>query len=152
MLKCPACGRAGGPFRLRHQIQADSQTLRSWSCPCGNVYHASAGAERAASPQAPYTGFVTEWNGRSHPVRLLHMSKHETIWSVGPWTIRVAGPPSGPGTRFVALLGNDEVPLAEWKLEPGWGPAEVSRRIKARPMPDGVEADLMARVIVRLLA
>jgi hypothetical protein len=151
MLKCPACGRSGGPFRLRHQIQADSQLLRSWSCPCGNVFHASGGAERLAGLQAPYTGFMAEWNGRSLPVRLEHINKHETLWNFGSWTIKVAGPPNGPGTRFVSLLDADEAILAEWRLEPGWGPAEVTRRLRVRPVPEGVEPELMARVIVRLL-
>jgi hypothetical protein len=64
----------------------------------------------------------------------------------------VAGPPSGPGTRFVSLLDTDEETLAEWKLEPGWGPQEVLRRTKARAMPEGMDADLLARVIVRILA
>ncbi len=117
MLKCPACGRSGGPFRLRHQIQADSQVLRSWSCPCGNVFNATGGAERVAGAQPPYSGFVAEWNGRSQPVQLQQISKHESVWAVGSWTVRVSGPPSGPGTRFVALLGAGEDPVAEWKLE-----------------------------------
>ena len=150
MLKCPACGRSGGPFRLRHQIQADSQVLRSWSCPCGNVFNATGGAERVAGAQPPYSGFVAEWNGRSQPVQLQQISKHESVWAVGAWTVRVSGPPSGPGTRFVALLGAGEDPVAEWKLEPGWGPGEVSRRVK-RGLPDGLEAELLARVLVRLM-
>lgn len=152
MLKCPTCGRSGGPFRLGHQIQADSQILRSWSCPCGSQFHASAGAERSASSQPPYTGFVMEWNGRTQPIRLQHIGKHETNWSVGRWVLRVAGPPSGPGTRFVSLLSEDEEPLAEWKLEPGWGPQEVLRRTKARAIPSDVDMDLLVRVIVRVLA
>lgn len=150
MLKCPACGRSGGPFRLRHQIQADSQVLRSWSCPCGNVFNATGGAERVAGAQPPYSGFVAEWNGRSQPVQLQQISKHESVWAVGSWTVRVSGPPSGPGTRFVALLGAGEDPVAEWKLEPGWGPGEVSRRVK-RGLPAGLEAELLARVLVRLM-
>lgn len=152
MLKCPACGRSGGPFRLRYQIQADNQVLRSWSCPCGHVFHATGGAERLAGLQQPYTGFVADWNGHSLPVRLLQMTKHETLWNFGPWSLKVVGPPSGPGTRFVSLLGEDEKQVAEWRLEPGWGPTEVVRRIKSRPVPEGVEPELMARVIVRLLA
>lgn len=153
MLKCPTCGRAGGPFRLRHQVQADGQILRSWSCPCGQSFNATGGAERLAGTQAPYTGFVIEWNGRSLPVRLQQMNKHETVWSLGTWNIRVVGPPSGPGTRFVSLFPvGSEVPSTEWRLEPGWGPAEVTRRIRARTVPDGVDPELMARVIVRLLA
>jgi hypothetical protein len=152
MLKCPACGRPGGPFRLRHQIQADSQVLRSWSCPCGHVFHATGGAERAASMQSPYTGFVAEWNGRSQPVRLQQISKHESVWAVGPWTMHITGPSNGPGARLVSLVGSGEQALGEWKFEPGWGPAEVTRRLKARTLPDGVEAELLARVIVRVLA
>ncbi|MDF2630318.1 MAG: hypothetical protein K0R39_4149 [Symbiobacteriaceae bacterium] len=152
MLKCPTCGRSGGPFRLGQQIQADNQVLRGWSCPCGSHFHAAAGAERTVSSQAPYTGFVTEWNGKTQPVRLQSIGKHETVWSLGNWSLRVAGPPSGPGTRFVSLLDTDEETLAEWKLEPGWGPQEVLRRTKARAMPEGMDADLLARVIVRILA
>ncbi|HWI51567.1 MAG TPA: hypothetical protein VNT01_05420 [Symbiobacteriaceae bacterium] len=95
---------------------------------------------------------MAEWNGSTQPVRLQHMGKHETTWSLGRWLLRVAGPPSGPGTRFVTLLGDNEEPLAEWKLEPGWGPQEVLRRAKARAMPPEMDTELLARVIVRVLA
>jgi hypothetical protein len=153
MLKCPICGRSGGPFRLGHQIQADNQVLRSWSCPCGSLFHAAAGAERAASAQPPYTGFVAEWNGKTQPVRLQHITKHETLWGLGSLNLRVVGPPNGPGTRFVSLLGADpEDPLAEWKLEPGWGPTEVIRRTRARAVPPDLDMELLARIIVRVLA
>lgn len=151
MLKCPACGRGGGPFRLRHQVHADNQVIRSWACPCGATFHAAGGAERVAGTQPPYGGFMLEWNGRSHAVRLQQISKHDTLWSLGAWSVRVTGPPSGPGTRLVALLDQSEEPLAEWRLEPGWGPAEVTRRIRLRPAPEGVDPELVARVIVRLL-
>ncbi|HYG57891.1 MAG TPA: hypothetical protein VD902_07475 [Symbiobacteriaceae bacterium] len=151
MLKCPACGRAGGPFRLGSQIHADSQVIRAWACPCGHTFYACGGAERAASAQPPYNGFTLEWNGRSQSVRLQHISKHESLWKLATWSIRIEGPSSGPGTRVVSLLGVTDEPEAEWRLEPGWGPAEVGRRIRLRPVPDGVDPDLLARVIVRLL-
>jgi hypothetical protein len=151
VLKCPGCERAGGPFRLRHQIQADSQTIRAWGCPCGHTFYAVAGAERPTGAQGTYTGFTLEWNGRSQSVRLQRITKQESSWTMGPWLFSVAGPVSGPGTRFVTLWGTDNTPLCEWRLEPGWGPAEVMRRIKARPLPDDLDAELLARVLVRTL-
>jgi len=151
MLKCPDCGRTGGPFRLTRQIQADGQVLRSWSCPCGLTFHAVAGTERTAVAQAPYTGFSLEWGGRAQPVRLERIGKHETIWRLGPWTISVSGPPSGPGTRVVALIDKEDEPAGEWRLDPNWGPGEVGRRLKLRPLPPGLEPDLLARIFVRLL-
>lgn len=151
MLKCPACGRAGGPFRLRHQIQADSQILRSWACPCGTSFHATAGAERTASSQPPYSGFALEWNGRPQQVRLLQMGKHETNWQLGVWSIIVAGPPNGPGTRTVSLYGTADDPLGEWRLEPTWGPVEIGRRLRTQALPAELDPDLLARVLVRLM-
>jgi hypothetical protein len=152
VLKCPACGRSGGPFRLRQQIQADSQIIRAWGCPCGQSFHSVAGAERIAGAQPPYAGFAAEWNGQSQAVRLQRITKHETAWTMGPWLITVAGPPSGPGTRFITLWGAGEEPLGEWRLEPGWGPAEVLRRIKVRALPTEIDPELLARVLVRTLS
>lgn len=152
VLKCPGCGRTGGPFRLRQQVQADSQILRGWLCPCGASFHSSAGAERAGGVHAPYVGFDMEWNGRSLPVRLQSISKHETLWTMGSWQICVVGPPSGPGTRLVTLANGDGEPAAQWRLEPGWGAGEVTRRIKGSPPPAGVDPEFLARVIVRLLS
>lgn len=152
MLKCPACGRPGGPFRLRHQIQVDNQIVRNWGCPCGYAFNATAGAERASSAHALYTGFTVEFNGRAHNVALKTVQQHETTWSVGAWTISVSGPSDGPGTRLVALAGNGNEPLGEWRLQPGWGPAEVGRRIKVWPLPSDLSPDLLARVLVRVLS
>lgn len=151
MLKCPSCGRTGGPFRLRHQIQADNQILRNWGCPCGHMFHASAGAERAASGHSPYTGFTVDWNGRPQLVALRRMAKHETVWSVGDWSIMVMGPPDGPGTRMVSVRSASDEPVGEWKLQPGWGPSEITRRLKVWPLPPELPPDLLARVLARVL-
>lgn len=151
MLKCPDCGRSGGPFRLRHQIQADGQLLRGWTCPCGTTFHATAGAERPSASQAIYSGFTVEWNGKTQAVSLKQMSKHETIWAMGPWTLAVAGPPDGPGTRVVTLLAGEEESIGEWRLQPGWGPSEIGRRLKVWPLPSDLSPELLARVIVRVL-
>lgn len=151
MLKCPVCGRTGGPFRLRHQIQADGQTLRDWLCPCGSGFHATGGAERTASPQQTYTGFAVEWSGRTQPVRLQHMTKHESVWTMGAWTVTVAGPPGGPGTRVVTVADSGENPVGEWRLEPSWGPLEITRRLRATPLPTDLDPELLARIFVRLM-
>lgn len=151
MLKCPECGRTGGPFRLRHQIQADGQVLRGWSCPCGQGFHAIAGAERPSGSQSPYTGFAVEWNGRTHAVNLKKIGRHDTSWTIGAWTISVSGPPDGPGTRVVTLADEKEEPLGEWRLQPGWGPGEIGRRIKGWPLPSDLPPELLARVLVRVL-
>lgn len=151
MLKCPSCGRTGGPFRLRHQIQADSQILRSWGCPCGSSFNATAGAERPSSSPSLYAGFQIEFNGRSHIVGLKQMGKHETLWTLGPWSINVAGPGDGPGTRVITLLSAEGEPVGEWRLQPGWGPSEVGRRLKVWPLPSDLPPELLARVLVRLL-
>lgn len=152
MLKCSACNRAGGPFRLRHQIQADGQVIRSWSCPCGETFHASAGAERSAGAQI-YSGFLVEHQGRNLAVTLKRMGKHETTWTLsGTWLITVSGPTDGPGTRTVAISGFDEQVLGEWRLQPGWGPAEVARRIRAWPLPPELSPDLLSRILVRMMA
>ena len=151
MLKCPGCGRAGGPFRLRHQVQADGQTLRAWVCPCGDSFHATAGAERAAEAQPPYTGFTMTWGGRPVAIALKQITKHETLWAVGAWHVVVNGPPSGPGTRVITLNAVDERPLGEWRLEPGWGSGEITRRIKAKPPTENVDPEFLAHLFVRLL-
>lgn len=151
MLKCPACERSGGPFRLRRQIQADSQVLRSWACPCGGIFHAAGGSERASNSVSLYEGFQVEHNGHAYPVRLRAMEKHETVWALGAWLISVSGPPDGPGTRLVELLDANRTPLGEWRLQPGWGPSEIGRRLKVWTLPPGLSPDLLARVLVRML-
>lgn len=151
MLKCSTCGRAGGPFRLRHQIRADGQILRAWLCPCGSQFHSTAGAERTASAQPPYLGFTVDWHGNPTGVRLVRMSKQEVLWRLGSWTLVVTGPPNGPGTRGVTLRGEFDNVIGEWRLEPTWGPSEVGRRLRANPLPREIDPDLLARVILRLL-
>lgn len=151
MLKCSTCGRAGGPFRLRHQIRADGQILRAWLCPCGHQFHTGAGAERTAAVQPPYLGFSLDWHGHPASVRLLRMSKQEVQWRLGLWTLTVNGPPSGPGTRVVTLRGELETVIGEWRLEPSWGPTEVGRRLRAVPLPREIDPDLLGRVIMRVL-
>lgn len=152
MLKCAACGRAGGPFRLDQQIAADGQILRAWACPCGHTFHATGGAERSATAHSPYTGFTVEWTGRSFPVRLEQMNRRETVWKVGPWQVIVAGPPSGPGTRFVSLKGSGEEPVAQWRLEASWNATEIARRVRATTLPQELSADLVTRVLLRVLS
>ncbi|MGE5672545.1 MAG: hypothetical protein ACM3XM_01485 [Mycobacterium leprae] len=151
MLKCPTCGRTGGPFRLRQQVQADGQILRAWACPCGNTFHATAEADRSPAVGLPYTGFTIDWNDRPQTVRLQRIVKNETTWSLGPWTIVVAGPPIGPGARTVFLYDDGPDSVGEWRIEPGWGAGEISRRIKASPPTIGLHPDLLARVFVRLV-
>lgn len=151
MLKCPSCGRAGGPFRLRHQIHADNQILREWGCPCGQGFHAAAGAEKAGGGFSPYTGFSVDWNGRPQMVTLGQMNSHESTWHVGDWTIVVHGPPDGPGTRTIVVHTKPDRTVGEWKLQPGWSPAEISRRLKVWPLPPELPPDLLARVLVRVL-
>jgi DNA-directed RNA polymerase subunit RPC12/RpoP len=151
MLKCPACGRCGGPFHLRHQIQADDQVLRSWACPCGHSFHASAGAERSATIYPPYNGFTMEWNGKSFGVRLQRILRQASIWSLGRWTVTVAGPPSGPGTRVISLETAEDGVIGEWRLDPGWGIHEIARRIKAQPLPSDLEPEMLARLCSRLM-
>lgn len=152
MLKCPACARAGGPFRLRHQVQADSRVLRNWACPCGQIFTAVAGAERATASPTLYSGFQVEFGGKSHQVSLRHIQGQETVWDLGIWSIVVNGPPDGPGTRVVKLLNGSDEPLGEWRLQPGWGPNEVGRRIKVWPLPPELAHDLLAKVLVRVLS
>lgn len=152
MLKCPGCGRTGGPFRLRHQVQADGQMIRAWACPCGETFNATAGSERASVAQPPYTGFTIAWNDRPYAIQLKKVVKNETFWSIGPWHITVVGPPNGPGTRVVSLHAGDETPLGEWRLEPGWGPGEVTRRIKAKPPAVDLDPEFLAHIFVRLLS
>lgn len=151
MLKCPACGRSGGPFRLDRQIEADSQVLRAWSCPCGQQFHATAGAERTTAIQTPYMGFTLDWNGRTVPVRLGQINQRETAWKMGPWAITIAGPTSGPGTRFVALWGTADQPVNQWRLEASWSVGEITRRLKETTLPTDLAADLLARILVRVL-
>jgi hypothetical protein len=151
VLKCPACGRSGGPFRLKLQLEADSQVLRAWSCPCGHHFHAAAGAEGAPKVQTPYMGFTVNWNGRTIPVRLGQVNKRETAWKVGPWAITITGPTSGPGTRFVSLWGSADQPMAQWRLEASWSIGEITRRLKGTPLPTDLTADLLARILVRVL-
>lgn len=151
MLKCPACGRSGGPFRLRQQAVADGQLIRAWCCPCGQTFHALAGAERAPGVQGHYPGFAQEWNGRSFQVGLERISKQDVLWSLGPWTINVSGPHMGPGARQVTLWDAGDEPVGNWRLEPGWGAAEILRRIRARALPDQLEPELLARLLYRLL-
>jgi hypothetical protein len=126
--------------------------IRAWGCACGQAFYAVAGAERPGSVQGTYPGFTLEWSGRSQTIRLQRISKQESTWTMGPWLFSVAGAPSGPGTRFVTLWGSGDTPLCEWRLEPGWGPAEVRRRIRARPLPDELDPELLARVLIRTLS
>ncbi|HEY8347834.1 MAG TPA: hypothetical protein VIL07_11305 [Symbiobacteriaceae bacterium] len=151
MLKCPACGRVGGPFRLCRQAVADGQLIRSWCCPCGMAFYALAGAERTPGIHGPYTGFSVEWNGRCIRVRLEKIGRHEVSWAMGPWRLVVAGPLTGPGSRQITLLTAAGDPLAEWRLEPGWGAAEILRRIRGQPLPGGLEPEPLARILHRLL-
>lgn len=154
MLKCRACGRSGGPFRFRRQAAADGQLIRAWCCPCGHTFHALAGAERTTSIQGDYTGFTVEWNGRSIVVRLKSIGKHDVLWCLSSpdgWRINVAGPLTGPGSRHVSLISPEDEPAAEWRLEPGWGAAEILRRIRVQPVPAGIEPEPMARILHRLL-
>lgn len=152
MLKCPACGRAGGPFRLRHQVQADSRILRNWACPCGQVFTAIAGTERPTASPGIYSGFQVEYEGKSHHVALRQIQSQETVWDLDGWSIVVNGPPDGPGTRIVKLVYGADQPLGEWRLQPGWGPNEVGRRIRVWPLPPELAPDLLARVLVRVLS
>lgn len=151
MLRCPACGRVGGPFGLSRQAVADGQLIRAWWCPCGGVFHALAGAERTPGIHEPYTGFAVEWNGRSIRVRLEKIRRHEVSWILGPWRIRVVGPLTGPGSRQITLLAATGEPLAQWRLEPGWGAAEILRRIRGQELPGDLEPEPLARILHRLL-
>ncbi len=151
MLKCPSCGRSGGPFRLRHQIQADNQILRNWGCPCGEAFTAVAGSEKAGGGAVAYGGFTVDLHGRSQLVSLKQINHHETVWHIGDWSIVVIGPPDGPGTRTVIVRTRANEPLAEWKLQPGWGPAEIGRRLKAAALPPDLPHEVLAKVLVRVL-
>jgi len=95
-----------------------------------------------------------EWNGRSIVVRLKSIGKHDVLWCLSSpdgWRINVAGPLTGPGSRHVSLISPEDEPAAEWRLEPGWGAAEILRRIRVQPVPAGIEPEPMARILHRLL-
>jgi hypothetical protein len=133
--------------------------LRAWACPCGESFYATAGAERTSAAQPPYAGFSVVWNDRPFAIALKGIGKNETDWAIGAWAVGVAGPPSGPGTRVITMTGGttgetggDHRTIGEWRLEPGWGPAEVARRIKAHPPAVEVDAEFLAQVFVRLLS
>lgn len=151
MLKCPACGRSGGPFRLKDGVYADGQHLCGWRCPCGQAFHAPSGAERSAAVKASYSGFMIEWNGHVQAVSLSRVSKHDAVWTMGPWQLTVSTHAPARGARIVKLRSGTE-PAAQWHLHTGSSPSEISQRLKGKPLPGHLDPDLFVRILSRILA
>jgi hypothetical protein len=151
VLKCPGCGRMGGPFRFRHQVRADGQMIRAWSCHCGHGFFATAGAEKGAGLQPTYPGFAVDFAGRLFQVNLRQILKNESLWTLGPWQFSVAGPPEGPGSRTIQMvhLSKGE-PSVQWKIQPEWSVGQILRHLKATVPPPEVDLELIARVLARL--
>lgn len=152
MLKCPGCGRLGGPFRFRHHVSADGQTIRAWSCACGQRFFAAAGAEKGSAPQGNYAGFTVDYAGRLFQVSLRQIFKGESIWTLGPWQFVIEGAPDSPGRRTISLhhLGKGDL-MAQWKLQPDWSVTQILRHLKSTTAPPPeLDLELTARVLERI--
>jgi hypothetical protein len=153
LLRCPACGRSGGPFCVGPQAWVDRHLVRSWQCHCHQQFYALAGAERSPAPQPAYTGFLVEFNGRSHPVALRRMAKLHTLWQIGPFSLAVDTHADANGCRPFAIGRLDEsAHVVRGASPPKVAAVEILPLIKSGKRLTETDADLLARAVSRVLS